>query len=562
MQLGLSITLKGIGELIQTRHKVPRNQREYAWEEKHIKDFVRDITEAKSEDKPQYFMGTVVVTSSLPIPEVVDGQQRMATTCIFIAAVRDYLIGTGDQNNIRSAKIIEGMYLLAEDARDLETHPHFQLNEIDNQFFREYILEGDPNKKSEKSFQSSIPSHARLMNAYLIAADAVKKIAEAPPAKAREQLNDLITYLKDKVQIILLQASDEASAFVLFETLNDRGITLAISDLLKNFLLGKAQSRIVEVKNKWHEMKVTLESAEAGEDVVTYIRQLWCSENGLVREKDLFHEIKKKVTTSNSAVVMAESLSKNSKNFVELVNPDQTYWSTYGFDAYKSVKALNIINHTQPRPLILAILNNFAVKEVKSAIRLIEAWSFRFSVTKRLGGEGMEREYSNLAMQISKGKISTTKELKAAMKLVPTDQDFKEALSIYPIKKALLARYMLIEIEKLKAGGKNLEYIPNDNPEAVNLEHILPKSYPAKYWTGFDEDEHFKYSTILGNLTLMLSGDNKVASQGSFSDKKKIYQNSEILLTKELAKYSAWTPKEIAKRQSELGDLAVKRWAT
>ncbi len=558
--LGLNTTLKGIGELIQTKHKVPKNQREYAWEDKHIYDFIRDITEAKSEDKSQYFMGTIVVTSTSDLPEVVDGQQRMATTCIVIAAARDYLINTKQADNIESANLLSQSYLLEKDPSDLETYPYLILNEIDNQFFRDFIIEL-PTNKSQASYQKSIPSHVRLNRAYEIAYDEVTKIAEAPPGKARQQLTDLIKYIKEKIQVIVLKAPDEASAFILFETLNDRGIDLAISDLLKNFLLGRGQARVAEIKTKWHEMKITLESVDAGDDIVMYIRHLWCSQNGLVREKDLYKEIKAFVINSNKAVNFSEDLSKNSKVYAQLVSPDEQFWKVYGEETYKSIKALNIINHTQPRPLILAVLNKFDSKEIKKAIRLIESWSFRFSVTKRLGGEGMEREYSNLAKEVSVGNITTANQLKSTIKNVPSDDDFKESLASFPIRKASLARYMLVELEKTKLGNVALEYIPNENPEMVNLEHILPKSFPAQNWSGFDQDQHFKFSLLLGNLTIMSSSDNRIVGQEPFRDKKLIYAKSQIKLTSDLANYTNWEPADIQKRQDILGNLAIKRWS-
>jgi hypothetical protein len=173
----------------------------------------------------------------------------------------------------------------------------------------------------------------------------------------------------------------------------------------------------------------------------------------------------------------------------------------------------------------------------------------------------MEREYSNLAKEVSLGAITTADQLKANIKNVPSDDDFKEALASYPIKKPALARYMLVELEKIMLGNTPLEYIPNENPEMVNLEHILPKSFPAKNWSGYDQETHFKYSLLLGNLTIMNSSENKVAGQESFVDKKKIYAQSQIKLTNELNKYATWEPDDIQKRQDILGDLAVKRWS-
>jgi hypothetical protein len=219
-------------------------------------------------------------------------------------------------------------------------------------------------------------------------------------------------------------------------------------------------------------------------------------------------------------VAFADTLAASAKTYSALLTADQDFWKQYGFNTYKSIRALNILAHTQPRPLLLAILGNFAGPEITKAIRVIESWSFRFSITNRLGGEGMEREYSKLAKEIHEGAIKNTKQLIAGMKLVPSDAEFKDAFQRYALRKSVLARYILIELERTKNGGQKLDYIPNDNPEDVNLEHVLPQTFPASNWGSFDDETHAAYANRLGNLTIMNSDDNVAADQAAFSDKK------------------------------------------
>jgi uncharacterized protein with ParB-like and HNH nuclease domain len=88
----ISIELAGIGKaLINKRLAVPIYQRSYAWEDKHVLDLFSDISEAISKNETEYFVGSIVTTKNeTQRPEVVDGQQRLATTTILIAAIRDY----------------------------------------------------------------------------------------------------------------------------------------------------------------------------------------------------------------------------------------------------------------------------------------------------------------------------------------------------------------------------------------------------------------------------------------------------------------------------------------
>src|SRR5450432_3379664 len=83
----------GLGSVLSryTLH-VPPNQREYAWEiDPHVTKLLTDFARAINDSGP-YFLGTVVtIPRGEGILEVVDGQQRLATTAILLAEIRNYL---------------------------------------------------------------------------------------------------------------------------------------------------------------------------------------------------------------------------------------------------------------------------------------------------------------------------------------------------------------------------------------------------------------------------------------------------------------------------------------
>src|SRR4051794_37273317 len=89
-----------IGNTLALRNmKVPIYQRSYAWEEKHVLDFFNDLDSAIKHTSPEYFLGSIVVTQKKGVAhaEVVDGQQRIATTMMVLAALRDYYHNAGDK---------------------------------------------------------------------------------------------------------------------------------------------------------------------------------------------------------------------------------------------------------------------------------------------------------------------------------------------------------------------------------------------------------------------------------------------------------------------------------
>src|SRR5438552_11545356 len=95
---GITIEREAIGHALSDKNlTVPVNQRSYAWEDEHVLDLFQDLANAIAADEREYFLGSIVVTKKDDGPsEVADGQQRLATATILLAAIRDYLLSTRD----------------------------------------------------------------------------------------------------------------------------------------------------------------------------------------------------------------------------------------------------------------------------------------------------------------------------------------------------------------------------------------------------------------------------------------------------------------------------------
>ncbi len=86
--------------LIDRRLDVPKNQRSYAWEEEHVTDLYKDLAGEINAGNPEYFLGSIVaVATGDGHVEINDGQQRLATTAILLAAIRDFFDKAGDSKN-------------------------------------------------------------------------------------------------------------------------------------------------------------------------------------------------------------------------------------------------------------------------------------------------------------------------------------------------------------------------------------------------------------------------------------------------------------------------------
>ncbi|MFC1771067.1 HNH endonuclease family protein, partial [Candidatus Margulisiibacteriota bacterium] len=292
-----------------------------------------------------------------------------------------------------------------------------------------------------------------------------------------------------------------------------------------------------------------------------YINQFWSSMHGKTRKKDLYKEIKDKIRNVTDALNFTKDLSDNSNLYNAILNYGNEYWVTFTHKIRDNIKVINMLNLSQPRPLLIAILRKFSNKEIVKSIKLILDWSIRFIVTGKLGGGAIENGYSQLAKLVSDEKIINAVQLKKELKISPNDKDFFRAFETLTISKAAFARYLLFTIES-EINSDLGELVPNNDPQSVNLEHILPQTFSEEWKLLYSEEDHQYLHKRLGNMTLLVAEDNNKINHSGFDAKKKVFEKSKLLITSQLKKCKQWDTKAINDRQTEFALKALKIWDT
>ncbi|MGB3259169.1 MAG: DUF262 domain-containing protein, partial [Ornithinimicrobium sp.] len=116
----------GLAAILQSnRLLVPPNQRNYAWTESQVQQLLDDLTRAQH-DGETYFLGTVVtIARGEDVLEVVDGQQRLASTTLLLVAARDHLHSINEDILVES---IDNEFLTIIDRKKRERVPRIRLN--------------------------------------------------------------------------------------------------------------------------------------------------------------------------------------------------------------------------------------------------------------------------------------------------------------------------------------------------------------------------------------------------------------------------------------------------
>lgn len=556
-----SVTIDDLGiASVLTRWQlvVPLNQRRYEWDEEYVDQLFHDLSKAFEGSKPIYFLGTIVLTEGPKgTKEVADGQQRLATTSILIAAIRDYLLELGDQPG---ANEYQSDYLIKYDPPSGQYRARLSLNVEDDQFFHSTILL--PPDKRPSGEAKKFRSNDRIQSAAVRAREHVRSITATRPTKDKaERLYEWIEFLRDSALVVAITVPSHISdSFRMFETLNARGLRASQVDILKNFLFGKAPDSISQIHPRWISMLSTIESYGGDDLLLTFIRHFWISQQGPTTQNALGENIESKITKEQQAIDMVASLDSAAEDYVALLAPMQhPRWSDFPSSTRKTIDILtNQLESVQIRPLMLAVTRCFNKKETQKAFEMFVSWSVRFLIVGGGGGGKLDRYYGTRARDVTNGKIMSAKELAANMAdVVPQNRQFQEAFSQANVRTSSLARYYLRALE-LHGKEDHPQLLINEDPDVVNLEHVMPIN-PSDDWE-IDAETATTFHKRLGNMVLFSTSQNTVLGNGSFALKKTALSASPFTTTQEVGKCENWGTDEIKERQGRMADVAPKVW--
>jgi hypothetical protein len=560
----LSSDPMGIGNVLNRyRLTVPPNQRDFSWGEvregersDQVQSLLKDYSEA-IERGSCYFVGTLVIAENdkAEAPEVADGQQRLATSTVMLAAIRDYLC-THDEEKLAGS--IEHQFLFQVSRGTREDVPRLQLNVNDRDYFKKRVLSRPDSDL--RNVEPTRPSHELID---LAAKQAAEKVAEIVAGEkqtvAIDRLNEWTDFIESGAQAIVVFTQDAGSAFKIFETCNDRGLDTSQVDLLKNHLFLLANKRLDEAKMLWAFTEAKLNMVDA--PALVYLRYLTIMKYGPTLEKAVMDRVKEKVTSTQRAIEFLAEMDKDAKTFVAIFSPDDPKWTEYGSAANRHLATIiNDLKVEQIRPLIMAVASKFSVEEAKKALRMFVCWSVRFLICGGRGGF-LDKHYSEKAHDVGQGKIKTAAQLATLMideEIIPKDGVFRESFATARVARNYLARYYLRALELEAKGDIEPELVPNSAQEQINLEHILPEN-PESDWGIPDEIALGNFRKI-GNMVLLQATVNSKIGNIAFDEKKKHFKNSQFFLTSMVAKEKEWGPKQIESRQKRLAELAVKTW--
>ena len=562
----------GVGDFIQHRRffRVPDHQRDFAWTEDEVEEFINDVVSAINDSERDYFLGLLVVVEPAQLNgpwEILDGQQRLATTTMVYAAIREWLVSADYQDD---ASKIQNAFIGSRELGETQLTPRLTLNINNRTTFRETVVSpcNDAFLGSRYDASPRYSSKRRLIHAAITCRQRIAQLALQAgdePKDQAEPLFELARYLRDQVKIVVMNVASTANAYRIFETLNDRGLDLTVLDLVKNHLFGRSSERLSEVQSNWLTMLANISGRQADD----FLKVFWTAKWGRIQRGKLFEEWRTKYDRLNpdQVVSLSAELDEAADRFSALEAPDHDIWNEHSVACKKSIKVLSILGSRQTWPVMLAALDSFDARQMERLLQHLIVVIVRFQTIGRRRTGRLEIASASIAHAISKGQLNTPHKVwRRYSAIVPGDEEFAEDFARWTESKSVRARYILAELEKAEYKRDSNGQEPEESPvwEELTLEHILPKN-PGNEWsseTSSNPELTEEYVHRLGNLCLLQDKPNRRASSRGFTYKQRhIYAKSQLTLTLQISQsFCKWDSSSIDSRQQELSKLALEAW--
>lgn len=539
--------------------RIPEYQRPYIWSKDEVSELLDDLVFAQTEKPDQdYFLGSFVFQSKradashgqqFTENDLLDGQQRMTTLLMLFACIRDL----SDSERVRPS-CQKSIFQKGDEIDGIpeRTRIVFAIRQAVQDFVDEFVkADGGTNREKDleqvaaNSDDRSIPNMARAileMRRYLT--DPERKIA----------LEDFVKFLRNRVLLIYVATEDLDDAFRLFTILNDRGVPLRNSDILKSLNLGALENDGDKTRyaKLWEEAE-----GELGDDFDRFLNHL---RTLLVKEKarlNLLQEFEDKIydpkEKDKASGLRKPPLLKKGKETFRLIerylkeyntllggsNYDNT-GGTFRFDNLVKVM-LTGLPSTDWIPPLLCYFDKFKYDRLLEFLTLLDNkfsadWIAQYTPTDRI---------ENMNQVIKAVEAATGPDAVLADACFRVDADaFARAVeaSVYGRR---FTRYLLIK----------LDFIYHDHAhrmafESLSVEHVLPQT-PAddsQWKKDFTEAQRKEWTNRLGNLVLISTTKNTSQGRSDYVDKKVKYFAKKINTcpnSLRVLQNAKWTPHEL-----------------
>lgn len=552
--------------------RVPEYQRPYVWGDDQIDDLLDDLAFALREKPEQdYFLGSFVyqlkragsvVGQVFDENDLLDGQQRMTTLFMLFACIRDLSDNQKLQKSCQVAIFQEGDEF---DGIPERTRLAFAIRPEVQDFVDNYLkIVGGTNKEDELLVfknKSLDPSMRNMANAVLKIRQILTKLV-SESSDTGFDLSSFYSFIRQKVLMIYVSTENLDDAFRLFTILNDRGMPLRNSDILKATNLGA----LTDTADKERYAKLWEEAeGDLGDDFdrfLNHIRTVLLKDKARLNLLDEFeHKIYHPKEKDKATGLVKQPLLIKGKDTFKLVerylklynqllggtNYDETGGS-FEFDNLIKVM-LTALPSTDWLPPLILYYDRFGYKRIQEFLvkldnQLSSDWIAQYSPTAR-----MERMSEIMRATES---AENSDELLDTINPFKMDQEGFSRAAAAAVYGRRFTRYLLLKLDYLYA-----DHSQRMSLDFLSVEHLLPQNPKAdsQWRKDFSDQQREEWTHRLGNLVLISTKKNTSQGNLDYAEKKDRYFQKRISTcpnSLRTLQNTQWTPVELEKNHFEV----------
>ncbi|MER7664565.1 DUF262 domain-containing protein [Streptomyces sp. NPDC096193] len=544
--------------------QVPLYQRTYSWGRDQLQRLWEDVGELvdqhlAGEPAAPHFLGSVVLApgqiqaGGVQRWLVVDGQQRLTTLMLAFTALRDHLKETGDARGVDRVH----RQILVNEFHEGADHYRLLPTQADRDAYAACVQ-----SRADAGGSDNIGAAYRFFRGVL---------AEGHEAGDAQWTATVETALKDLLSIVEITAEPGDNVYRIFESINNTGVGLSQSDLLRNYvfmLLPKRGERIYQ--ELWLPMQQSLGPKNL--ELLVWL-DLVVRGHYKTKQSEIYREQQKRLQPlagdEDALQREIEQLAERAGRFLRIIDP-----SRERSPALRAVlERLAAWGGQTHYPLTLHLLDlldagGTTSDDAAQALGYVESY-----LVRRLICQTPTTNLNRIFMEAPKELETDRPAAEAVRRFLsgrrrrwPSDEELREAVRTKPFYwsgRPPQRSYILRRLEESYRASEPVDFAK----ASLSVEHVLPQR-PAPAWFDLLAEEtepnqtpqelHDLLVHTLGNLTL--SGDNAKLSNHPFERKQQILDSSALRMNLEIASAQRWGKAQILERADRLADRAVELW--
>lgn len=540
------------------QYRVPLYQRTYSWSPKQLERLWSDVVELadtrRSEPGMTHFTGSLVLSAGAVGPGgseflVVDGQQRLTTLSVLIAAIRDHIETAEPDAGDKVAQLHETFLInrfKQGDAR-LKLLP----TQADRDAFRA-IVDG----AISGSMKSGVLDAYRFFRTKLI---------EADDPEDPHDIDLISSAVLDGLAFVSITANHDDNVYRIFESLNNTGMKLTQGDLLRNYIFMRLGPRGEEVYTAvWLPMQTLLSSSDL--ESLFWMDMTWTVPEAKLNDIYALQEARLSKLPDEAIAPEIYRYARMAELLATIRQPDREADPVIR----ERLARLQEWGSTAADPLVLRLLGFRESEqadgiEVARALKVLESYLVRRLIVNA-PSNGLSRILLRAAGELDPAQLSQSlhRYLSTGRKFFATDRQVGDAVIAKPFYysgRPAQRKTLLAWLEKLASGKEPASL------DAATIEHVMPQTLTPDWRDSLSvdlgefssvDDVHEAYLHTLAYLTL--SGYNSELSNSPFSTKRELLEASNIALNAPIAKNATWGREQLVARGADLAEMVVSHW--